>query len=134
MTNVTVGGSAYQGPVAGTTHLYRGVFGAVTVAERYTLNSEVDMVQVDRPGPNFSGLIVWNELNVVVTQGIDVKLGYEFYDPDVDIKNGSFTRAVVGAEFFILSGVELRPLYRINLEEPTDASNNEFQLMLHLFL
>ncbi len=134
MTNVTVGGSVYQGPVAGATHLYRGAFGSVTVAERYTLHSEVDMIEVDRPGPNISGLMVWNELNVLVTQGIDLKLGYEFYDPDVDLKNGSFSRAVVGAEFFVLSGVELRPMYRINLEDPTDVSNNEFQMMLHLFL
>ena len=132
--HLNVGGSAYQSPVAGSTHLYRGVFGSITVAERYTLNSEADLVEVELAGPNLSGLIVWNELNVVVSPGIDLKVGYEFYDPDRNLKNGSFSRAVIGAEFFVLSGVELRPMYRINIEEPTNVSNNEFQMMLHLFL
>lgn len=134
IVNASIGGSVYQAKVAGNTHLYRGVFGSVTVAERYTLNSEVDLTEIDRPGPNLSGLMAWNELNVVVTTGIDVKLGYEFYDPDRNLKNGSFSRILVGAEFFVLSGVELRPMYRINIEEPNDVPNNELQLMLHLFL
>ena len=134
MVNVMVGGSVYRGPVGGDTHLYRGLFGAVTVADRVTLNTEVDAVQIERPGSDLSGLMFWNELNVVVTPGIDLKLGYEFYDPDSELKNGSFSRMVIGAEFFVLSGVELRPLYRINLEEPTDTANNEFQVMLHLYL
>jgi hypothetical protein len=132
--HVSVGGSVYRGPVAGNIHLYRGVFGAVSVAERYTWNGEVDLVQVERTGTDTQGLMVWNELNVVLTQGIDLKLGYEFYDPDTDLKNGGFSRAVIGAEFFLLSGVELRPLYRINFEEPTELTNNEFQVMLHLYL
>lgn len=132
--NVLLGGSVYRGPVAGNIHLYRGVFGAVTVAERYTWNAEVDLIQVERPGADLQGLMVWNEFNVVLTPGVDLKLGYEFYDPDIDLKNGGFARAVVGAEFFVLSGVELRPLYRINLEEPTELTNNEFQVMLHLYL
>lgn len=133
-TKVMLGGSAYRGPVAGNMHLYRGVFGAITVAERYTWNTEVDLVQVERPGPDIQGLMVWNEVNVVLTPGVDLKLGYEFYDPDTDLKNGGFARAVVGAEFFVLSGVEIRPLYRINLEDPSDITNNELQVLLHLYL
>jgi hypothetical protein len=132
--NVMVGGSIYRGPVAGDVHLYRGVFGAISVAERYTWNAEVDLIQIERTGTDTQGLMVWNELNLVLSQGIDLKLGYEFYDPDLDLKNGAFSRAVIGAEFFVLSGVELRPLYRINLESPTELTNNELQLMLHLYL
>ncbi|MCU0452465.1 MAG: hypothetical protein MUE68_02315 [Bacteroidetes bacterium] len=132
--NVMVGGSIYRGPVGGSTHLYRGVFGAVTVADRYTWNTEVDHVLIEHPGTDRAGLIFWNELNILLTPGIDMKLGYEFYDPDTDLKNGGFSRAVVGAELFLLSGVELRPLYRINLEDPTELQNNEFQVMIHLYL
>ena len=134
-TNVTVGGSVYYAPSATDKHTYTGAFGAISFLESYTLTSEVDLVKVEdnASGKATNGMIVWNEINAVVTQGIDIKIGYEFYDPDLDITNGSFTRALVGAEIFLLSGVEFRPLYRINLEEPTDVSNNEFQAMLHLY-
>jgi hypothetical protein len=76
----------------------------------------------------------YTELNYVLVNGVDLKLGYDFYDPDKNLKTGSEARTNVGAEFFLMSGVEVRPLYRFNLEQPTEINNDEFDLMFHFFL
>ncbi len=131
--NIMLGGSLYDRPAAGTRETFTGLFGAVTIAERFTLNSEVDLVSLRIGGRDLSGRMFWNELNVLLVEGVDLKLGYEFYDPDIDLKNGSFTRIVLGTEVFLLPGVELRPLYVIHKEEPTDLDNDEFRLLLHFF-
>ncbi|MEK7672194.1 MAG: hypothetical protein AAB344_08245, partial [Bacteroidota bacterium] len=68
------------------------------------------------------------------TPGLDVKFIYEFADPDVDLKTGSKSRYSVGLEFFPISGVEVRPLYRFNQEDPKNVSDNEFNLLIHLYL
>jgi hypothetical protein len=134
LANVMIGGSYYSHPSAASGKpSFAGIFSAVSFAKRYTLNTEYDRVEVHAGGKSRVGYVLWNELNVLVSTGIDIKLGYEFYDPDVDVKNGSFSRGLVGAELFVLPGVELRPLYRFNVEEPTDVSNNEFQFLFHFF-
>jgi hypothetical protein len=118
--------------------VYYGAFGALTVFETVTLTSEVDFVETSKPNvATKTGFMVWNELNWMITQGLDLKLGYQFYDPDRDIANGSFSQITVGAEFFVLSGVELRPLYKINMNDvpgATGTDNNEFQFLFHFFL
>jgi len=133
VANVMVGGSFYSRPSSGAKESFAGAFGALSFAERYTITSEVDWITLKTGGRDLSGVMFWNELNMLVMDGIDLKIGFEFYDPDMDIKNGSFTRTVLGAEIFILPGVELRPLYRINGEQPTHLENDEFQFLLHLF-
>jgi hypothetical protein len=78
--------------------------------------------------------MLYTELNYMLSNGVDLKVGYDFYDPNKDLKTGSSGRITVGGEFFPMSGVEVRPLYHINQEKPTDISNNDFQLMFHFFL
>ena len=88
----------------------------------------------DYHGKEVAGNILYLEGNYVVVNGIDLKLGYEFYDPNIDLKDGSVTRITFGAELFPLTGVEVRPLYRINQEKPTDLKNNELHIMFHFYL
>jgi hypothetical protein len=99
-----------------------------------TLMGEVDVIKKDSLGTKTNGLVVYGELDVVVTPGVDLKFGYDFYDPDTDVKSGTQKRYTVGMEFFPLSGVEVRPLYRINSEEPVSIRNNEFHLLIHFYL
>ncbi|MBI4427767.1 MAG: hypothetical protein HY562_01470 [Ignavibacteriales bacterium] len=135
--NISLGGSLYNYPDPTGTITYYGAFGSVTLLETLTFHTEVDILTRVQSGPDITGMILWNELNYMVVPGIDLKFGYEFYDPDTEIKNGSFSRITLGAEFFPLSGLEVRPLYKINLEDLPSGSNvgnDEFQLMFHLFL
>lgn len=81
-----------------------------------------------------TGFVSYVEASYVVTPGLDLKLAYDFYDPDIDYKTGSRSRVTVGCEFFPVGGVELRPLYRFNIETPEDLRNNEVDLVLHFYL
>jgi hypothetical protein len=81
-----------------------------------------------------TGNILFTELNYILIDGIDVKIGYEFYDPNIDLQDGSISRYTFGVEFFPLSGVEVRPQYRVTQEKPVERANNEFHLMFHFFL
>jgi len=136
--NWNFGGSYYDSPSATDRQTFYGAFGAITLFKTVTLTSEVDYVDHPQPSlPTTTGVIWWNELNWMVTQGVDLKFAYESYDPDKDIQNGIFNQATVGLEFFVLSGVEVRPLYRFNmnsLPNGASANTNEFITMFHFFI
>ena len=136
--NWDFGGSYYDSPSASNRQTFYGAFGAVTLLDNVTLTSEIDFVehQISTP-PTTVGMIWWHELNWMVTQGVDLKLAYESYDPDKDLQNGVFSQVTVGAELFVLSGVEVRPLYRMNfnaLPNGVKANTNEFITMFHFFI
>lgn len=136
--NWDFGGSYYNSPSLTDRRTFYGAFGAVTVFDNVTLTSEIDYAEhTPSAVPTTVGIIWWNELNWMVTQGIDLKLAYESYDPDKDLQNGIFSQVTVGAELFLLSGVEVRPLYRFNLNSLPNgvkANTNEFITMFHFFI
>ena len=136
--NFNLGGSLYNLPTAGgpgKTQIM-GAFGVFTFDNNLTLQGEFDIITTHNATLNklVSGNILYAELNYLVLNGVDLKLGYEFYDPNVDLKDGTINRYTIGAEFFPLTGVEVRPLYRINQEKPTELTNNELHVMFHFYL
>jgi hypothetical protein len=74
------------------------------------------------------------ECNYLVTDGVDLKFMYDFYDPDVKYATGSESRYSFGLEFFPVNGVELRPMYRILREKPFEIRNDEFDFLIHFYL
>lgn len=136
--NFNIGGSVYNLPTAngpGKTQIIGG-FGVFTFDNNLTLQGEYDIITTHNSVLNklVSGNILYIEANYLLWSGVDLKLGYEFYDPNLDLKDGSVTRFTVGAELFPLTGVEVRPLYRINQEKPTELKNNEMHVMFHFYL
>lgn len=138
LVNFSIGGSAYSllnssGP--GKTQIWGG-FGVVTISNNLTLLGEIDFIESRNAAlaRQVSGTVLYTEANYLISSGIDLKLGYEFYDPNTKLKDGSVSRITVGAELFPLSGVEVRPLYRINQETPTKFDNNELHMMFHFYL
>jgi len=99
-----------------------------------TLLGEVDLLESDLAGVRKTGVVGYGEADWMVIQGLDLKFIYDFYDQDKDLATGSVSRYSAGLEFFPLPGVEVRPLYRIPVEDPTDTKNNEFDLILHFYL
>jgi len=110
-----------------------GGLGSVSVKD-LTLFGEVDLMRTEVAGTTTDALITYAELNYVLMQGLDLKFAYDFFDPDKDTKSGTFSRYTFGFEFFPVSGVEVRPLYRILKEDPIDVDNNEFHLLFHFYL
>jgi hypothetical protein len=138
LVNFNVGGSVYNQPNAGSpgkTQIFGG-FGVISLNNNLTLQGEYDYLTTYNSVLNkeVTGSILYGELNYLLTSGVDLKLGYEFYDPNLDRKDGSISRFTVGAEIFPLTGVEVRPLYRINQEKPTELNNNELHIMFHFYL
>jgi hypothetical protein len=130
----SLGGSIYNSPNATGRSTFYGAFGAISPLEELSLNAEFDIVETMAGATTKQGMIIWSELNYVVSPGIELKLGYSFYDPDRDLANGSITRITLGAEIFPLAGVELRPMLWINSAAPTSLDNNQFLLMTHFYL
>jgi hypothetical protein len=138
VVNFNVGGSFYNLPSSGSPGKTQiaGAFGVFSFDNNLTLQGEYDFLTTFNTALNkeVSGNILYAELNYLLASGIDLKLGYEFYDPNADLKDGSISRYTIGAEFFPLTGVEVRPLYRINQEKPTELTNNEIQVLFHFYL
>jgi len=129
-----LGGNVLTKKVAGVTSTFYGGMGSFSWGG-LTLFGEVDLVKYKYPvGATISGLVTYIEADYVVTPGLDLKLAYDFHDFDLDYKTGTIARYSIGLEFFPLSGVELRPIYRIVKENPNSGNKNELDLLLHLYL
>ena len=97
------------------------------------MNLEVDLKK-DKAALGTNEFISYLEVNYVILGGLDLKFIYDFYDPDLDYRTGSEARYSVGAEFFPLPGIEVRPMVRIHSTTPGDIQQNEFDFLVHLFI
>lgn len=132
--NFHVGGSYYNNAGSGGVTSILAAFGTMSIANNLTVLAEVDQKRVFSGGVKTLSSIWFVEADYVVTQGIDLKAGVDFYDPDTRFTTGTQSRIFFGFELFPISGLELRPLYVINKEEPTDSKNNQILVLLHFFL
>lgn len=132
--HVGIGGNVFtkMNPAGQRTTLFGG-FGSLSY-DNLTILGEGDLIENKAAGVKITGLVTFVEVDYVLTPGLDLKLGFDFYDPDKDLKTGSMSKYTVGFEFFPISGVEVRPLYRIVKDEPVDIKNDEFQLLVHFYL
>lgn len=132
--HVGIGGNVFtkMNPAGQRTTLLGG-FGSLSY-DNLTILGEGDLIQNKSAGTKITGLVTFVEVDYVLTPGLDLKVGYDFYDPDKDLKTGSMSKYTFGFEFFPVSGVEVRPLYRIVKDEPVDLKNDEFQLLVHFYL
>ncbi|MGH2566818.1 MAG: hypothetical protein ACRDGA_00640, partial [Bacteroidota bacterium] len=74
------------------------------------------------------------EASFPLTQGFDLKLMYDYFDPDVDVKTGTATRYSAGFEFFPISGVEVRPLYRYTDDTVLNTKTTDIHVLFHFYL
>jgi hypothetical protein len=122
----------YKDVMGGKTN-YWGAFASFSVGD-FTVLGEGDLLKSDISGKKTEGVVIFAEADYMVIQGVDLKVIYDFYDPDRDLATGTLSRYSFGFEFFPISGVEVRPLYRILKEEPNDVDNDEFHLLVHFYL
>jgi hypothetical protein len=131
-----LGGNVFSTKIGiqGVSTTYYGGFGSFS-AGNFTLLGEADWIRSSPAGQTTTGLATYTEADFMVAQGVDLKLAYDFYDQDINFRTGSKSRYSIGVEFFPLSGVEIRPIYRIlKQQDPDTGTMNEFDLMLHLYL
>jgi hypothetical protein len=127
-----IGGSAWLNNLAGGKFTMFGGFGGVSY-KNLVLNGEID-IKKNNSALGTKELISLIEANYLITNGVDLKLMYDYYDPNIEYKTGMQSRYSIGLEFFPMYGVELRPMYRIVKEEPNEVRNNEFHFLIHFYL
>lgn len=118
---------------AGGKQTLAGSFGMFNVGS-LTLLGEVDLVRTVVPAQTVTAYAVFAEADYPLTPGVDLKFMYDFYDADKDLKSGAMSRYSVGFEFFPVAGVEVRPVYRMVVDQPVDTPNNELHVLFHLYL
>ena len=86
--------------------------------------------------------------NYEIIQGVDLRYQFEtktnvednhasLLNPE-NIYHGNlnelkYTRHSFGLDFYPMSGVEIRPIYIVNLEPVNEIANNELQIILHFY-
>lgn len=125
-----------------------GGYASATLMDRLTLIGDVerirgnsssmsvssDLNQRNAPGTDLKQLAVMMEADYELLQGIDLKLMYDFFDPNTDVKSGTAVRYSGGFEFMPMSGVEVRPLFRYTKDTILNRNTTDLQIMVHLFL
>lgn len=81
-------------------------------------------------GTKSSALMVEAGYNLV--RGLDAYVRYDRFDPNLDITKDEVSRVVLGLDCFPYSFIEIRPMYRIQMETPSVA-NNSFEFQFHFY-
>ena len=111
-----------------------GGFAGVNVG-RFTLLGEIDHI-IDEleslPGePTQRQLLLYGAVNYHLTKGVNLKLTYDYADPDTSESNDRITRTSLGIEYFPTQFVQLRSFYRFRDDPDDDVSSLNFEI--HLF-
>jgi len=93
-----------------------------------------DRNQRNTAGTNLKQLALLVEADYPLSDGVDLKLMYDFFDPNTDVKSGTATRISGGLEVIPVSGVEVRPLIRFTKDSKLDRNTTDFQVLVHLYL
>jgi hypothetical protein len=145
---VLAGVSSYNDASSAEKMNLLGGYGAVTFMDMLTVTGDVeriqgnsssmsvssDLNQRNASGTDLKQLAVMIEADYPLTQGIDLKFMYDFFDPDTKAKSGTAVRYSGGVEFMPVSGVEVRPLYRYTKDSILNRNVSELHILFHLYL
>jgi hypothetical protein len=111
------------------TSFYGGFAGIGT--KYFSLLGEYDIAK-DYLALNTKSSALMLEASYQLMVGLEAVVRFDRFDPNIDFEKDELSRVVFGFEFFPFSFVELRPQYRIQLEEPS-KENNSFVLQFHFW-
>lgn len=145
---ISFGISSYNEASGGSRINLLSGFGTFSLFEKLTVladverirgNSQLMSISSDRNQRNASGryfkqLTVLIEGDYPLVDGVDLKLMYDFFDPDTDVKSGTASRYSAGVEFFPFPGVEVRPLYRRTKDTVLDRTTHDVHVLFHFYL
>ena len=66
------------------------------------------------------------------TDGVELVLRYDRFDPLTDREKDELSRLIIGFELHPYSFIEIRPQYRMQMEDPKIA-NDSFVVQFHLY-
>ncbi|MEW6363581.1 MAG: hypothetical protein AB1714_02960 [Acidobacteriota bacterium] len=96
---------------------------------------EADLVR-EHPDDDASHdrLVTHAEVDFLVHEGWNVKVAYEYYDPDLDVAENQRDRVVIGVEPFLTPFVQLAVFYTFNQSIPQNKPQNADELVFRLHL
>jgi hypothetical protein len=126
------GVAAGPGPEVRGDRTAYGAYGAVNLW-RLTWLFEADLVNNDFAGDraDTDELVTFNELNYLVLQGVNLKARYETLDPNRDVDDDEWSRALVGVEYHPWPFTEFDFQYRYN--DTPEEGYGQVLLMVHLW-
>ncbi len=93
--------------------------------------NRVELVSFKVPGGQ-KMMAAFAELDVLAVDGIWAIIKYDFFDPNQGVANNDVSRLTLGLEIFAYPMVEIRPQYRIEMEN-ADVDNNVFLVQTHFW-
>jgi hypothetical protein len=78
--------------------------------------------------------VTYVEADYEVIDGWNLKVAYEFYDPDRNVDENERDRVITGVESFLTSFVQLQLFYRFNQSIPQNVPQNADELLLRLHI
>jgi hypothetical protein len=100
------------------------------------LLGEADYIHDDSfPTQTRNQIVLHSELDYLIHQGWNVKVAYEYYDPDRSVAENERDRFVIGVEPFITPFVQASVFYTFNQSIPQNEAQNadELTFQLHLY-
>jgi hypothetical protein len=129
-----IGGSADYNDSGSSIRKMGGLWGGVNI-NKFVLLGEADWIRDEVNDQKQSQIVAYSELDYEIAHGWNIKVGYEYYDPNRDIAENQRDRVLIGIEPFITSFVQVQVFYRFNQSIPQNISQNadELQLRLHIY-
>lgn len=109
--------------------MYGGFFGVGF--DQFTLIGEYNIADnlIQKDSTSIAYMI---EASYRITKGLEAILRYDSFDFNSRINKDELAHLIIGLEFFPYSFVELRPQYRINIEDPS-FKNDAIVLQFHFW-
>lgn len=107
-----------------------GGFAGIAVSN-FSLIGEYDIAQ-DYLTPDTSSSVIMIEASYHFSKGFEAIVRYDRFDPSVDAGSDDFSRFVFGFDFHPYSFIEIKPQYRLQIEDPS-VKNDAFVLQFHFW-
>ncbi len=75
-----------------------------------------------------TGYVTTHKVDYRIRQGWDVSYSYDFYDPDIDLKEGIATRSRIASNLYLTGYLELIPAIEFNEDNNIKYTTTELQL------
>lgn len=136
-----MGGSFASNKQGDTSSLLGGLLSGVKLGNRLVALGELDFGRDDNDttGETTRRLIGFAEADVLVGKGMNLKIAFDYEDPDTSESGDEVNRVVAGAEYFAVQYLQIRLLWR-RTDRPPEVlgvsleDDREILLELHMFL
>jgi hypothetical protein len=121
-------GAGFPQPIVNT-DTYGGFIGLGY--DRFALLAEYDIAD-DYIGKDITSNAIMAKFSAQIIVGLEAIVRYDMFDPNTDVDKDELAHLILGFEFFPYSFVEIRPQYRIHIEDPS-VDNDAFVMQFHFW-